>query len=92
MNNKQLVCDKLLEALNASGRNDAEYNHIVGLKYIERKGCCNMLGQPLPDGEYIRVQWSNNPERDDGYYDINVNGDNAFGVLIDVVQYLNKKF
>lgn len=69
-----------------------EHNHIQELKLIDRKGCKNMFGEPLMDGLYVRPVWSDNPDRDDGYYDINVEGDSPWGVACDVMQWLKKKF
>lgn len=88
--NIQKSLDHLLAAINETSNNDPRYNHIIGLNLINRKGCVSMSGKPLPDGKYVRVVWSDNPDRNDGYYDVCVEGDNCFGVLSDVFRYLNK--
>ena len=80
----------ILDVTRASG--SAEHNHIQELRLIERKGCKNMFGEPLMDGWYVRPIWSDNPERNDGYYDINVNGDSPWAVTIDVIKALRARF
>lgn len=70
----------------------AEHNHIQELRLIERKGCKDMFGRPLVDGWYVRPIWSDTPERNDGYYDIYVEGDSPWGVAIDVMKWLRAKF
>lgn len=79
----------ILDITEASG--GKEHNHIQELRLIERKGCKNMFGQPLSDGLYVRPVWSNSPERNDGYYDINVEGDSPWGIAIDVMKWLKQK-
>lgn len=89
--NKQKALDYLLMAINETNRNLPTSNHIIALKLIDRKDCVDMFGRKLHDGQYVRVVWSDDPNRDDGYYDINVEGDNAMGCLVDVMAWLNKK-
>ena len=91
--NKQLALDYFCKALRET-RNLGidEYNSVVALELIDRKGCKDMIGRPKPDGEYVRVRWSEDPERDDGYYDICVDGDNCFGMLMDVAKWFDKNY
>jgi len=81
---------QIIDLTNASGKEP--HNRIIGLKLIDRKGCVNMFGQPLPDGDYVRPIWSDNPERNDGYYDINVGCDSPWGAVCDVMRELQHKF
>ena len=89
--NKQKALDYLLMAINETNRNLPKGNHIIALKLIDRKDCRDMFGRKLYDGEYVRVVWSDDPDRDDGYYDIYVGGDNAMGVLVDTFKWLMRK-
>ena len=68
------------------------HNHIQELRLIDRKDCKNMFGQPIMDGWHVRPIWSNNPERNDGYYDINVEGDSPWGVACDVMRWLKNRY
>ena len=89
----QKVLDLLTEIITitkASG--SEEHNHIIGLKLIDRVGCINMAGYRLRDGLFVRPIWSNNPERADGYYDICVEGDSPWGMIIDVIKDLERIF
>lgn len=92
MENKQKALDSLLEALNECSAQDQRYNHIIALKLIDRKGCKDMFGMELPDGKYVRIVWSDNPDRNDGYYDICVEGNNTMGTLCDVFHAIEKIF
>ena len=68
-----------------------EYNSILELRLIERtEEETNKFGKYFPVGKYVRPIWSNNPERNDGYYDIYVEGDNCMGVLCDVWNFLRR--
>ena len=81
---------EIIEVTSASGKEP--HNRVIGLRLIERKGCVGMFGQPLQDGLYVRPIWSDNPERSDGYYDINVEGDSPWGAICDVMKSLHSKF
>lgn len=81
---------EIISVTKASG--SEEHNHITGLKLIERRNCKNMLGYNLRDGLFVRPIWSNNPDRDDGYYDICVEGDSPWGAVIDVMRDLERRF
>ena len=92
MENTQKALNSLLQAIRETNNFGQDgHNSIVGLKLIDRKGCKDMFGSPKPDGKYVRVIWEDNPNRDDGYYDINVECLNTFGVLYTVMQWLNAK-
>jgi hypothetical protein len=89
----QRALDLLTELIDVTGASGKEpHNHIIGLKLIDRKGCRNFLGQALLNGEYVRPIWSDDPDRDDGYYDINVNGDSPWGAVCDVMKELKRRF
>ena len=76
--NKQEALNNLLVAINSTNVNRPVGNYIMALKYI-------------PEKEVVRVVWSYNPDRNDGYYDINVAGDSAWGMLCDVMNWLYRK-
>lgn len=80
---------EIIEVTSASGKEP--HNRVIGLKLIDRKGCTNMAGRQLPDGLYVRPIWSDTPNRDDGYYDINVEGDSPWGAIYDVMKSLHSK-
>lgn len=80
---------QIIEVTGASGK--APHNHIIGFKLIDRKDCIGLYGNKLPDGMYVRPIWSDNPDRSDGYYDINVNGDSPWGAVCDVLKELQYK-
>ena len=81
---------KIIEVTGASGREP--HNRIIGLKLIDRKGCKDMIGRPIRDGLFVRPIWSDNPDRNDGYYDICVEGDSPWGAICDVIKDLQYKF
>ena len=81
---------QVIEVTRASG--SEPHNRIIGQKLIDRKDCVNMFGQKLSDGTYVRPIWSDNPDRNDGYYDINVNGDSPWGAVCDVMRELHHRF
>ena len=79
----------ILDVTSASGSKD--HNHIQELRLIDRKGCKDMFGRPKMDGLFVRPVWSDNPDRNDGYYDIPVEGDSPWGVAIDVMKFLKSR-
>lgn len=87
---RQQILDSLLATINLTGRNDTG-NYIKELRFIERKGCKDMWNRPLPDGDYVRIVFADHPDRDDGYYDISVEASSEWGMMVDVVKYLNAK-
>lgn len=89
----QRAMDLLSEIIEVTGASGKEPNNrIIGLRLFERKGCVNMFGQPMRDGLFVRPIWSDNPERNDGYYDICVEGDSPWGAVCDVLKNLQYKF
>ncbi len=68
------------------------HNPIIRLDVIDRVGCKDMFGQPLRDCLVVRPVYENNPNRDDGYYDICIEGDSPWGAVLDVVSELKRKF
>ena len=81
------LCDAIRETRNLGVD---EHNSILELRLIERKGAKDMFGRSLQDGMYVRPIWSHNPNRDDGYYDIPVDGCNTMGVLCSVWDFLRR--
>ncbi len=79
--NKQECLNYLCKAIMETRANGSEKNnHIQELKLIRKEG---------RDEEYVRPIWSDNPERNDGYYDINVTGDSAWAMIKDVINGLS---
>ena len=81
---------QIIEVTQASG--SEPHNRIIGLKLIDRKDCVSMFGQKMIDGCFVRPIWSDDPERNDGYYDIIVEGDSPWGMVCDVMKTLQYKF
>lgn len=81
--NKAEFCNKLCELLRMTGNlgND-EYNSLVALKYYKTDN-----GE-----EYVSPRFKNNPDRDDGYYDVCVTGDSCMGILSDLFDKFIKKY
>ena len=81
---KQKCLDYLCKAIMETRANGSEgNNHIQELRLLNGKE----IGNPRYE-EVVRPIWSNNPTRDDGYYDINVTGDSAWGMMLDVIESL----
>ena len=82
---RQKCLDYLCKAIMETCANGSEqHNHVQELRLLERKDNPNLRYDTV-----VRPIWSDNPERNDGYYDINVSGDSAWGMIKDVVNYLN---
>ena len=81
--NKTEFCNKLCDLLRmTSNLGDDRYNSLVELRYIK-----------LDNGdEYVSPRFKNNPNRSDGYYDVNVSGDNCMGILHDVWEKFAKRY
>lgn len=89
--NTQKALDYMCKSLMETSANSVEYNHICELKLIELPEAIERWWGYQGEGKYVRVVWSDNPNRDDGYYDICVSGCSAFGVLSSVWKYIDKK-
>ncbi len=83
---KQKCLDYLCKAIMETRANGSEKNnHIQELKLLTREN------YPKLDGRYdavVRPIWSEHIDRDDGYYDINVSGDSAWAMMLDVIENL----
>ena len=89
--NVQQMLDYLLAALRETRAFGIdEYNSIVGLDLIDREESYKN-GVWLRDGKHVRVRWYNNPDRDDGYYDICVEGNSAIGTFLAVADFIRSK-
>ena len=78
---KQKCLDYLCKAIMETRANGSESNnHIKELKLIDGKE---------PYEQVVRPIWSDNPDRNDGYYDINVTGDSAWAMIKDVINSLS---
>lgn len=80
----------IIKVTEASGKEP--HNRVIDLKLIDRNGCKDMFGNPLRDGLFVRPIWSDCPDRDDGYYDICVEGDSPWGAICDVMKWAHTKF
>ena len=84
--NMQACLDNLCKAIMETRANGSEKNnHIVELKLLTKEN------YPKLDPRYdavVRPIWSEHLDRDDGYYDINVSGDSAWGMMLDVMESL----
>ena len=91
--NKQKMLDHLCAAIMETQANGTErQNHIVALKLIRRDETERTWCGDFEKGWYVRVVWSDDPDRSDGYYDIDVTGDSGFGMLDDVWKFISRKF
>lgn len=79
--NKQEICDKLLEALRATSAAGAiENNDLVELRYIKEENGDEIVRPIFRDG-------AGKPHsKYGGYYDVNVTGDSGIAVIMDVVK------
>ena len=76
-------CNKLCELLRmTSNLGIDEYNSLVELRYIKKEN----------GDEVVSPRFYNNPERSDGYYDINVTGNNCMGILADVYEKFIRRY
>lgn len=83
--NKQKMLDFMCGAIQEMRANGTPGNNpIVGLKLITREEDERTFFGFFPKGDYVRIQFENNPERNDGYYDVNVEGCSCFGMFEDV--------
>ena len=83
--NKQRMLNCMCEAIKEMRANGSEeHNHIIALRFFTREKEEVTRYKVFPKGDYVRIVWSNNPERDDGYYDVYVDGDSCYGMFEDV--------
>ncbi len=81
---RQKCLDFLCKAIMETSANGSEqHNHIQELRLLDRENDPNLKYE-----EVVRPIWSDNPDRSDGYYDINVTGDSAWGMINDVISSL----
>lgn len=91
--NKQAMLDYLCKSIMEMRVNGSEeYNHICGLKLFKRETPEKTWCRYFPAGDYVRIIWSDDPERNDGYYDVYVDGDSAWGMFLDVTKRLKEIF
>ena len=83
--NKQRMLDFMLGAIQEMGANGTEQgNPIIGLKLFTREKAESTWCRSFPAGDYVRIIFKDSPDRDDGYYDVYVSGDNCKGMFEDV--------
>ncbi len=89
--NKQAMLDHMCKAIMEMRANgSAECNHICALKLIKLEEDVKRWWGWQEKGEYVRVVWSDSPDRNDGYYDVDVEGDSALGMFEDVWRFISK--
>ena len=89
------MLDSLIKTLHFTtvGKHYKDSNYILRFDLIERERSeINRFGKFFAAGTYVRPVWSNNPNRTDGYYDINVSGENVNGVFYSVTKWLTKNY
>lgn len=77
--NKQAIANKICEALQLT-RQFAPHqgnNGLLEMRYIKSENGYS---------EYLRPVFEAEPDRSDGYYDINISGDSGTAILVDVVR------
>ena len=76
--NKQVFLDRICEALQETD---------AARPFIGRNGLLEIRYILKPNGDEIaRPVFEDNPERDDGYYDINISGDSCIGIWYDITK------
>ena len=83
MENKQLIANKICEALQQTRQfaPNRGHNGLLELRYIERNG-----------GEYLRPIFEDNLSGNNDYCDINITGDSGTAMFVDVVKQFIKRF
>lgn len=75
---KQLICDKLCEALRCTANaGDPGGNALMELQYIPEKSIVRPIFEDLTG--------------QDGYYDVNVAGDSGTAMIVDIVKQFVRK-
>lgn len=69
----------------------AEHNHICQLRAIDLPEDTKRWWGWQEKGKYVRVVWSDDPNRNDGYYDICITWCSAFGALNAVWEFIDHK-
>lgn len=88
---KQKMLDKMCEAIMEMRANGSkEHNHIIKLEWMHRGEWGESWCRKFPPGDYVRIIWSENPDRTDGYYDVYVDGDSCMGMFDDVWKAVKK--
>lgn len=88
---KQKMLDKMCEAIMEMEANGSENNnHIIGLRLFHRDEWESTWCGDFQPGDYVRIIWSEDPKRKDGYYDVYVDCDSCFGMFEDVWKQVKK--
>lgn len=83
--NKQRMLDFMCGAIQEMRANGTpNHNPIVKLELFTREKDETTWCGCFPAGDYVRIQFKTNPTRDDGYYDVNVDGDSCYAMFEDV--------
>lgn len=86
----QKMLDNMCAAIMEMRANGTEKeNHIIALKLFTRESDEKTWCKRFSKGKYVRVIWSDNPERNDGYYDIWVEGLSALGIFDEVWEFVS---
>lgn len=78
MENKQEFLNKICEALQMTRqfKPNVGHNGLVEIKYIRKAN----------GTEYASPRFEDDPERSDGYYDVNISGDSCIGIWEDLTR------
>lgn len=82
MENKQEFLNKICETLQMSRQFQPNVGHngLVEIRYIERNG-----------NEYASPRFEDDPERSDGYYDVNITADSLIGIWEDITKHFIRR-
>lgn len=78
MENKQEFLNKICEALQLTRqfKPNVGHNGLVEIKYIRKAN----------GTEYASPRFEDNPDRSDGYYDVDISGDSCIGIWEDLTR------
>ena len=89
--NKQAILDHMCQSIMEMSANGSEdTNHIIALKFFHRDAPETTWCGSFDKGDYVRVVWSDDPTRSDGYYDVFVEGDSGKGLFEDVWNFVKE--
>ncbi len=89
--NIQKMLDSLAESIRETRASGSEDNNpLEKLVLIHRDNDEHTWCGNFYKGDYVRLVWKDYPDRNDGYYDIWVEGESGISIIYSVVGYLKK--
>jgi len=78
MENKQEFLNKICETLQMTTqfKPNIDHNGLIEIKYIRKEN----------GDEFASPRFEDDPERSDGYYDVNISGDSCIGIWEDLTR------